>query len=241
MGSELRFQEFRKTLGLCGSEVFESGQLPCRDVYAQGLFNGLDRIEAAQKSLTRTPANGSVMNFKTTYLRFLGGSFLAARTGRVVPTAFGRSIAVAVGEDLGLREQGKDHGLLAESENGLGLRKVTICLMRLKSYTDCRSPRSIHNSNFSYRPIVPGVLGHAELTTGAFGVAAVAVRQTMINIGNPRSNIILSQERSLSRTAQPWYGCFQGARYSRLSRALACAWLVICSVWSSQAILAPTS
>jgi len=39
--------EIRKTLGLCGSEVFESGQLPCRDVYSQGLFNGLDRMEAA--------------------------------------------------------------------------------------------------------------------------------------------------------------------------------------------------
>jgi hypothetical protein len=54
-------------------------------------------------------------------LRLLVGSFLAGRTGRVLPTARGRSIPVAVGEDLGLRRQGKDHGLLAQGENGLGL------------------------------------------------------------------------------------------------------------------------
>jgi hypothetical protein len=30
-------------------------------------------------------------------------------------------VSVTVGEDLGLREQGKDHGLLAQGENGLGL------------------------------------------------------------------------------------------------------------------------
>jgi hypothetical protein len=55
------------------------------------------------------------------FLRLLVGSFLAGRTGRVIPTARGRSVTAAVGEDLGLREQGKDHGLLAQGENGLGL------------------------------------------------------------------------------------------------------------------------
>jgi hypothetical protein len=55
-------------------------------------------------------------------LRLLVGSFLAGRTGRVIPVARGRSVLVAVAEDL-------------------GLRKVTICLMRLKSYEKrCRSP-----------------------------------------------------------------------------------------------------
>jgi UDP-N-acetyl-D-galactosamine dehydrogenase len=54
-------------------------------------------------------------------LRLLVGSFLAGRTGRIVPTTRGRSVPVAVGEDLGLCKQGKDHGLLAEGENGSGL------------------------------------------------------------------------------------------------------------------------
>ena len=54
-------------------------------------------------------------------LRLLVGSFLAGRTGRVIPMARGRSVPVAVAEDLGLREQGKDHGFLAQGENGLGL------------------------------------------------------------------------------------------------------------------------
>jgi hypothetical protein len=55
------------------------------------------------------------------FLRLLVGSFLAGRTGRVIPTARGKSVPVTVGEDLGLREQGKDHGLLAQGENGFGL------------------------------------------------------------------------------------------------------------------------
>ncbi len=37
----------RKTLGLCGSEVPESGQFSCCDVYPQGLLDDCDRIEAA--------------------------------------------------------------------------------------------------------------------------------------------------------------------------------------------------
>jgi len=53
-------------------------------------------------------------------LRLFVGSFLTGRTGWVIPTARGRSVPVAVGENLGLREQGKDHGLLAQGENGLG-------------------------------------------------------------------------------------------------------------------------
>ncbi len=36
-----------KTLGLCGSEVPESGQFSCCDVYPQGLLDDCDRIEAA--------------------------------------------------------------------------------------------------------------------------------------------------------------------------------------------------
>ena len=39
--------KLRKTLGLCGSEVPESGQFSCCDVYPQGLLDNCDRIEAA--------------------------------------------------------------------------------------------------------------------------------------------------------------------------------------------------
>jgi hypothetical protein len=59
--------------------------------------------------------------FPTLFIRLLVGSFLAGGTGRVIPAAPARLIAVAVGDDLGLREQGKDNGLLAQGENGLGL------------------------------------------------------------------------------------------------------------------------
>jgi hypothetical protein len=39
--------DFSKTLGLCGSEVLESGQFSRCDVYPQGLLNDFDWIEAA--------------------------------------------------------------------------------------------------------------------------------------------------------------------------------------------------
>jgi hypothetical protein len=76
------------------------------------------RFRAAVAFMTRFAARLLLPAF---LLRLFVGSFLAGRTGWVIPTTRGRSVPVAVGEDLGLCEQGKDHGLLAEGEDGLGL------------------------------------------------------------------------------------------------------------------------